>query len=211
MPTPRRALVLVDVQQEYFEGPMQVQYPPRQDSLARILTAIDSAVEADIPVAVIQHSAGEDSPVYNPSKPGFALHPEIARRQKDTWKHLVKTNSSVFLNTDLVDWLTSRGVDTVTLVGYMTNNCVLASSADSERVGINIEVLSDATGAINLANAGGSADAETVHTTLLALLASNWASIATTAEWVEAVANSNVLDKSNLYESAVNGALATAN
>src|SRR5699024_1894875 len=37
------------------------------------------------------------------------------------------------------------------------------------------EVLADATGAIHLANAAGSADAETVHTTLMTLLNSNWA------------------------------------
>ena len=46
-------------------------------------------------------------------------------------------------------------VDTVTLVGYMTNNCVLASAVEAEFLGFTTEVLSDATGAINLANDAG--------------------------------------------------------
>ena len=61
-------------------------------------------------------------------------------------------------------------VDTVTLAGYMTNNCVLASAVEAEFLGFSTEVLSDATGAINLANDAGFADAKTVHTTLLTLL-----------------------------------------
>ena len=36
MPSPRRALVLIDVQQEYFDGPLAIQYPPRDDALAAI-------------------------------------------------------------------------------------------------------------------------------------------------------------------------------
>ncbi|MDQ0674449.1 nicotinamidase-related amidase [Pseudarthrobacter siccitolerans] len=28
MSTPRRALILIDVQQQYFDGPLEIQYPP---------------------------------------------------------------------------------------------------------------------------------------------------------------------------------------
>ena len=58
MPTARRALVLVDVQQQYFDGPLEIQYPSHDQSLPKITAAIDAAVAADIPVAVIQHTMG---------------------------------------------------------------------------------------------------------------------------------------------------------
>ena len=32
MTAPRRALIVVDVQQEYFDGILQIQYPPRDDA-----------------------------------------------------------------------------------------------------------------------------------------------------------------------------------
>lgn len=59
MTTPRRALILVDVQQEYFSGPLEIQYPPHAQSLPRIAAALDSAAAAGLPIAVVQHSAGE--------------------------------------------------------------------------------------------------------------------------------------------------------
>jgi nicotinamidase-related amidase len=206
MPTPRRALILVDVQQEYFSGPLEIQYPAHADSLPRITAAIDAATSAGIPITVIQHSAGEDAPVFNPTMAGFALHPEIARRQRPEWKTATKQFGTIFAGTDVLAWLREQDIDTITLVGYMTNNCIIASAAEAETHGLSAEVLSDATGAINIANDAGFADAKTVHTTLMALLHSNFAAVATTATWTDAVAEGSMLTKDDLGSSAVLGA-----
>jgi hypothetical protein len=87
----------------------------------------------------------------------------------------------------------------------MTNNCVLASAAEAETHDLTAEVLSDATGAINLANEAGSADAKTVHTTLMTLFHSNFAAVADTATWSGAVTEGRPLPKSDLGTSAVTG------
>lgn len=205
MNTPRRALILIDVQQQYFSGPLEIQYPPHQESLPTIAKAVDAATAADIPVAVIQHSAGEGAPVFAPGTPEFELHPEIEHRKTSEWKSLVKQYGSVYAGTDLAAWLRKHDVDTVTLAGYMTNNCVLASAVEAEFLGFTTEVLSDATGTINLANEAGSADAKTVHTTLLALLNSNWAAVADTETWTGALAAQQPLPGSDLGSSAVAG------
>jgi len=206
MTTPNRALIVVDVQQEYFAGPLEIQYPSVDDSLARVAEAIDAASAAGIPVVVFQHTSGEGSPVFDPSTEAFALHPEIERRRRSDWKSITKQYSSVFADTDLLDWLHENSLDTVTLVGYMTNNCILASAAGAEAVGITAEVLSDATGAISLGNDAGHVDAETVHRTLMALLDSNFAAVATTAGWTTAVSAGQPLAASNLPGSATAGA-----
>lgn len=206
MSTARRALILVDVQQEYFSGPLEIQFPPRAESLPRITAAIDAAVASGVPVAVVQHTAGEGAPVFNPATTGFDVHPEIARRQRPEWKSITKQYGSVFAGTDLLDWLQEHDVNTVTLVGYMTNNCILASAAQSETLGLEAEVLSDATGAINITNDAGSADARTVHGTLMALLNSNFAAVSTTEAWTEALAAGASLPKDNLPSSATRGA-----
>lgn len=205
MTSPRRALILIDVQQQYFSGPLEIQYPPHQASLPAIAKAIDAATAAGIPVAVIQHTAGEGAPVFAPGTPGFELHPEIERRKTTEWKSLVKQYGSVYAGTDLADWLRQHDVDTVTLAGYMTNNCVLASAVEAEFLGFTTEVLSDATGAINLANEAGFADAKTVHTTLLTLLNSNWAAVADTATWTNALNTRQALSRSDLGSSAIAG------
>jgi nicotinamidase-related amidase len=205
MSTPRRALILIDVQQQYFNGPFQIQYPPHQESLPMIARAIDAAAAAGIPIVAVQHSAGEGAPVFAPGTPEFELHPEIERRRTHAWKGVVKQYGSVYADTDLAGWLRQRDIDTVTLVGYMTNNCVLASAVEAELLGFHTEVLSDATGAINLANDAGFADAKTVHTTLLTLLNSNWAAVSTTDAWADALEAQQALKKSDLGSSAIAG------
>jgi nicotinamidase-related amidase len=205
MSTPRRALILIDVQQQYFSGPLEIQYPPHQESLPAIAKAVDAATAAGIPIAVIQHSAGEGAPVFAPGTPAYELHPEIERRRTGEWTSVVKEYGSVYAGTDVTAWLRKHDVDTVTLVGYMTNNCVLASAVEAEFLGFSTEVLSDATGAINLANDAGSADAKTVHTTLLALLNSNWAAVADTDTWTQALAAQQRLTGSDIGSSAVAG------
>lgn len=206
MTTPARALVLIDIQQEYFTGPLEIQYPAPTESLPRIIAAIDAAEANGIPVVVVQHTAGDDAPVFNPTLPGFALHPEIEQRRTPAWKAITKQYGSVFAGTDLVDWLQENSVDTVTLVGYMTNNCIIASAAQAETIGIAAEVLSDATGAISISNDAGHVDAETVHTTLMALMNSNFAAIESTDAWITALADGETLPKDNLPSSAMSGA-----
>ena len=99
--------------------------------------------------------------------------------------------------------LRERGVDAVTLVGFMANNCILASAAQGEALGLTTEVLSDAVGAVNLRNRAGKADARAVHATLMALLHSNWAAVAATDEWCRALGRGAPLPCSNLVASAV--------
>ena len=206
MTAPRRALIVVDVQQEYFGDALEIQYPPHASSLPRITESIDAATAAGIPVVVFQHSAGDDAPVFNPTTDAFSLHPEIERRRSSTWKAVTKRYSSVFADTDLLDWVRANEIDTITLVGYMTNNCIIASAAAAEPLELQVEVLSDATGGISIANAAGVVDGETVHTTLMALLQSNFAAVETTASWTSAIAEGSPLAKDNLPTSAAAGA-----
>lgn len=205
MTSPRRALVVIDVQNEYFDGPIEVQYPPRAESLSNIAAAIDAATAADVPVVVVQHTAGDQAPIFNTGRPGFALHPEVESRRTDSWHAITKQHGSVFAGTELFGWLSERDLDTVTLVGYMTNNCVLSSAAAASDQGVNAEVLSDAIGAIHLANDAGQADAETVHTTLMTLLHSNFAAVSSTAAWTEALQAGTALPTGNLVSSATTG------
>jgi nicotinamidase-related amidase len=203
--TPRRALVVVDVQQEYFDGPLEIQYPPRDESLANILGAVEAATANDVPVIVVQHRMPEGVPVFAEGSKGWSLHPELEQRVDPEWKRVDKDYGSVFAGTDVAEWLRARGIDTIAIVGYMTNNCDLATAVEAEGLGFATEILSDATGAIHLANEAGSVSAQALHTTLMVLLQSNFAAVATTEQWTKAVRSGTALPKSNLVESALQG------
>ncbi len=206
MTPPRRALIVVDVQQDYFAGPLEVQFPPHAQSLPRITAVIDAARKGGIPIVAVQHRGGDGSPVFDPATAGFDLHPEVESRLDADVKRVTKEYGTVFGGTDLLAWLRDQAIDTISLVGYMTNNCILASAAEAETHGLTAEVLSDATGAIHLANAVGFADAQTVHATLMTLLHSNFAAVAPTIQWLRAVEDGVALDRDNLVQSARAGA-----
>ena len=200
---PRRALVLVDVQNEYARPPLRIRYPRLRDCLGQIERVLDAAANVGLPVVCVQHAGRPGGAIFDPEGKGFALCPSIERRRTPQWKLVVKRRGAIYAGTDLAAWLHEQGVDTVTLVGFMVNNCVLASAAWGETIGLTTEVLSDAVGATNLCNRAGKADARTVHTTLMALLHSNWAAVATTDDWCRALARDEPLPRSNLVASAM--------
>jgi nicotinamidase-related amidase len=202
MSGPRRALVIVDVQQEYFEGPLAIAYPPRDESLARILDALKIADEFGMPVVAVQHESAAGSPVFAPGSTRQEMHPALAERLDPKHKRITKRYASVFDGTDFASWCQQHDIDTITLVGYMTNNCILATAASAGPYGVSVEVLSDATGAINLSNEQGSKPAQQVHETLMVLLHSNFAAVTTTAQWSANVRAKTASARSNLIVSA---------
>jgi nicotinamidase-related amidase len=205
MTAPRRALIVIDAQQEYFDGILQIQYPPREESIANIARAIDIAEEHGLPVVVVQHELPEGAPVFAAGSSSWSLHPELEKRASSSWKRVTKNKSSVFADTDVAAWLAEHGVDVITLVGYMTNNCDIATAAAAEDIGLQAEILSDATGAIDLANTAGKVSAQQLHETLLVLLNSNFAAVGSTEAWATAVAAGEALPKSDLGTSALEG------
>ncbi len=200
----KRALVVVDVQQEYFDGPLEIQYPPREESLAQIVQVIQAAQAHGLPIAYAQHTTPEGTPVFAEGSAGWQLHPQIEALVGEG-KRFTKVNGSVYAGTDLAEWLREKEVNTVTLVGYMTHNCDLASSVESEGLGFTAEILSDASGATHLANEAGHIAAADLHTSLMTLLNANFAAVATAEQWTSAVATSSALPKSDLVTSALAG------
>ena len=92
----------------------------------------------------------------------------------------------------------------------MTNNCDIATAVEAEGLGLAAEVLSDATGAIHLANEMGKVPAQVLHDVLLVLLHSNFAAVGTTEAWATAVRSGAALPKNDLVTSATRGRAAFA-
>ncbi|MEY2632126.1 MAG: Streptothricin hydrolase, partial [Pseudomonadota bacterium] len=175
----------------------QISYPDPQSSLARITAAMDAATAAGIPVVLIQHLAPAGAPIFAPGSEGAALHPEIARRPHDLLvsKHL----ASALAGTGLAEWLRERGVDTLTLVGYMTHNCDDATARHAAHTGWKVELLHDATGALPYRNAVGAASAEEIHRVFTVVMHTGFAAVVSTADWLQALANGQPLAADNVF------------
>ncbi|WP_199037846.1 isochorismatase family protein [Glycomyces salinus] len=194
-----RALVVIDVQQEYFTGGLPIAHPPTEESLPNITAAMDAAAAADVPVVVVRHTSPAGAPLFDRGTAAWELHPEIAKRHRDLL--VEKHTPSAFAGTGLADWLGERGVDTVTVVGYMTQNCDASTAYEAVGLGIAVELLSDATGTLPISNGAGSLTARQLHQAMLVVMASNFASVAATGDWIAAVERGEDLPAPDIWAS----------
>lgn len=196
---PRRALIVIDVQNEYFSGQMRISYPDPQTSLQQIGRAMDAAHQAGIPVFVTQHSAPENSPIFARGSASWALHEEVARRPSTA--QIEKTMASSFTGTTLDAQLQALQIDTLSIVGYMTHNCNASTIFEAAHRGYQVEILSDASGSLPYSNAAGTASAEEIHRVFQVVFHSNFASSCSTDQWLAALAQQVPLSHSNVYVS----------
>lgn len=203
-----RALVVIDVQQEYDPGVfpgagLPIVHPPLDVSTKNVARAMDAAAAAGIPVVVVQHTDAPGEPVFAEGSQGWRLHPLVEDRPHD---HLVrKAYPGSFTGTDLEEWLRDHEVGTLTIVGYMTQLCVDTTSRQAAHLGFGVEVLSDATGSLPLSVGGETVDAETMHRGVLVALGSAFASVATTDTWLAVVAAGVDLAPPDLLDAAARG------
>lgn len=182
----RRALIVIDVQNEYVTGNLPIEYPPLDVSLANIGRAIDAAHAAGVPVIVVQHVAPAGAPIFAPGTDGVALHAVVAGRP---YAHLIeKARASSFAGTDLAAWLDAHGIDTLAVAGYMTHNCNASTVYHAAHAGLNVEYLNDATGALPYENEAGAASAEEIHRAYAVVFQSNFAAVMSTDAWIAGLA-----------------------
>ncbi|WP_334187406.1 cysteine hydrolase family protein [Noviherbaspirillum sp.] len=197
--SPRRALLVIDVQNEYFTGNFKIEYPPTTTSLSNIGLAMDAARASGVPVVVVQHDLPEGAPIFANGSHGWQLHPDVANRPAD--HRILKTMASAFTGTDLAEWLSANAIDTLTVVGYMTHNCDAATIFHASHSGFKVELLDDATGSLPYENAAGKASAEEIHRVFCTVFHSGFAAVTTTRSWIAAVNEGKAIEPDNVYVS----------
>lgn len=197
--TPKRALIVIDVQNEYFTGGLPIAYPDPQVSVTNIGIAMDTAHAAGIPVIVVQQTSPASSPLFAIETDGWQLHPVVASRPRD--HYLRKLLPSAYPETDLAQWLQARGIDTLTVVGYMTHNCDASTINHALHNGTAVEFLHDASGAVPYQNQAGFASAEDIHRVFNVVLQSRFAAVMSTQEWVHCVTTGATPVRDNIFKS----------
>ncbi|MEK4032496.1 cysteine hydrolase family protein [Methylocystis sp. IM3] len=197
--SPRRALIVIDVQNDYDGGELAIQSPPFRVSVENVTRAMDVATAAGVKVVVVKQLAPESSPIFANGSRGGEIHAEIARRPHD--HYVEKLLPSAFTGTDLEQWLRANAIDTVTIVGYMTHNCILSTIVQALHLDFAVEFLSDAGGSVSYANSAGYASAEDIHRVICVVLQSRFAAVLRTAEWATCLETNSVPERDNIYTS----------
>lgn len=182
----KQALLVIDVQNEYFSGKLPITYP--EGSLSKVLNAMDSAISAGIPVIVIQHTLlTPDALVFRKGTESWALHSEVARRPHDLY--IEKNFPGSFTGTALQSWLQERGIEKVVICGYMTHMCCDTTSREAYHRGFKVDFLADATGTLSIKNESGAVSAEDLYRTVL-IVQQRFARIMTAHAWIGEVSES---------------------
>ena len=177
----KRALLVIDVQEEYFSGKLTVTYPP--ESLENILKAMDTAQDQEIPIIIVQHTAtAENAETFVKGTPGWELIKEVSKRPYD---HMVeKTLPGSFTGTDLERWRRARDIGTVPISGYMSQMCCDTTARQAFHRGFKVEFLSDGTGTLNVSNYAGKVTGEELHRAILVTQALRFSEVLNTADWM---------------------------
>ncbi len=195
----RRALIVVDVQNDYDGGNLAIAHPPVSESLANITRAMDAAQDHDVKLVVVRQLAPANSPFFANGTHGGELHVSVVEHARD---HMIeKTLPSAFTGTDLELYLRRTGIDTVTIAGYMTHNCDLSTIIHAVHMGFEVEFLSDATGALAYANSAGAASAEEIHRVMCVVFQSRFAAVLKTDDWVAHLQNGTRPERDSILAS----------
>lgn len=141
MTTPQRALIVIDLQNDYFpEGKFPLWNT--EATLAAAEAAIGKAHAKNIPVILVQHIADSSkgiAPFFNAGTHGVELHPRILAAAPQA-TIVVKSFADSFLNTTLEATLEKLDATELWICGMMTQNCVThtAISKAAEKYAVTI-------------------------------------------------------------------------
>lgn len=179
-----RALIVIDVQREYFDGALPVRHPAGH--LANILETMDAARKVGMPTAVVRHHQPEpDSPLFRYGSDMWQLHQEVETRPRDIL--IDKQLPGSFTKTNLEQFLKDRQIETVCIAGYMTQVCCDTTARQAFHRGFKVEFLSDATGTLDVTNKAGSVTAEQLHEAILVSQQMFISDVINKATWLERI------------------------
>jgi nicotinamidase-related amidase len=181
------ALVLIDIQKDYFPGGRMelVGSIEAAGAAARLLAAFR---KASWPIIHIQHIAAQPTATFFlPGTAGIEIHPSVAPQPDETV--ITKHYPNSFRDTNLLDIIRHAGVNSILFCGMMTSMCVDATVRAAFDLGFTCTIAHDACATLNLTFNGETIPARQVHGSFLAALGAVYASIRTTDAILEGISD----------------------
>ncbi|HET6388611.1 cysteine hydrolase family protein [Hyphomicrobium sp.] len=144
------ALVLIDCQNTYREGIMQLEGV--EPALAECQKLLQRYRDAGRPIIHIQHDAGAGSPYDVKDRIGAIAEPVAPQAGEPA---VVKNYPSSFEKTNLDELLKNLRVEELTLAGFMTHMCVNSTARAAFNHGYRPTVVGNATATRSLASPTG--------------------------------------------------------
>jgi nicotinamidase-related amidase len=172
------SLVLIDIQNEYLNGPIAV--VGADPAVAAATRLLNSAKAAGAPVFHIAHR-GRAGGLFDREAERGQLIDAVAPVTAESV--VEKTLPNAFADTDLHALLTASGRKELIIAGFMTHMCVSSTARAALDLGYRTTIVAAACASRDLPDGlGGVVPATTVHKVALVELSDRFAVIAQTAE-----------------------------
>lgn len=172
------ALVLVDVQKDYFPGG-RLPLVGMDEAAANAAALLQACRDAGDPVFFIQHlSIRPGSTFFLPDTEGAEIHPCVTPLDDEEVIHKHFPNS--FRGTNLLDAVQEADVEKMIICGAMSHMCIDATTRAAFDLGYRCTVVEDACATLDLEFNGQRLAAADVHGAFMAALGSVYAKIRTT-------------------------------
>jgi nicotinamidase-related amidase len=147
------ALVLIDVQHEYFdrEGPLWI--PDGPAVLDRLVGLLDDARSTAAGVVHVQHHGSPGAGVFEPGTSAVETMEDVAATGDETV--IVKHLPGAFDGTPLDAVLEALGARTVVIAGFMTHMCCDTTAREAHARGLAVVFLTDGTATRDLQGPDG--------------------------------------------------------
>jgi nicotinamidase-related amidase len=175
-----RALLIIDIQRDYFPGgAYPLIEPARAAEAAR--RVLDAFRANDDPVIHLQHVWDEpDATFMRPGTDGVEIHPRLAPAADEPV--LQKAAPNGFVGTALEEELRSRGVEELVTAGMMSSMCVDATVRAAADLGFSVTVVHDGCAAPDLRFGEVDVPGASVHAAFMAALSDGYATVVSADE-----------------------------
>jgi nicotinamidase-related amidase len=165
-------LVLIDIQNEYLEGPIAL--PGAQAALAKAADLLARARKAGAKVVHVAHKGGKGG-LFDREAHRGAIVDAVAPLAGETVVEKPRPNS--FSGTTLAEAVGAPGAPLI-MAGFMTHMCVSSTARAALDLGYQTVIAADACATRDLPKPGGGAiDAASLHEAELAALADRFAGV----------------------------------
>jgi len=178
-----KALILIDIQNDYFENGRHTLVGSEKASLnARQI--LDKFRTGGLPIIHIQHiSTSPAATFFLPETKGAEIHENVKPAENE--KVIIKHYPNSLRETELLDYLKGQNITDLVICGMMTHMCVDATVRAAKDFGFNCTVIGDACATRDLIINGETVKANEVHNSFLAALNGFYAVIKTTKQYLE--------------------------
>ena len=181
----KTALILVDLQNDYFPGG-KMELVGADDAVRNAALLLAAFRDRAQTVIHVQHvEPGSDAPFFVAGTSGAEIHREVRPRSGEPV--IRKRHPNGFHGTGLLDALHTANVQRTVICGATSHLCIDATSRAAADLGFACVVAHDACATTALHFAGRTIPAEEVHGAFMAALAAAYATVVPTGEAISLI------------------------